>query len=669
MKRLKWMPLEFNKMNLGGNEMRKFKSVFSKMMIVAMLMTQVFQTSASTVCAANATAVTSQLEGIGSIETCDLSNFDNWRTGCYSYVNGAYEGNSKRICLKEYKTFAAKSFKAEISQSKYKLLIRELDKNGSFIQTATVANADTYKPSSSAKYLAISLYDSSWEESKKTYEVFKSLFAAGLTVKLTAIKTETSVTTPDNSTTSDSDNNQQETTDSSYIENVEFTDITNWRTGDYYYQTGEYTTNVKRLCLTGLKLLKNEKYTAKLSDSNYHLLVRELDSNKKLTASHDMASGESFTKKSSTKYLAVGVYNKASEWGITYDTYKKLFKSGFTAKLAVATESDTDTKDDVVIDTSTSTNTNNSTQTTTKDSETLFRKLILEMVLTGDTATHDISQYNLKYGNAYLIYEDVIENEAYLAFNSYYDLLIGMSQNSNHIVQTVYLRNVDSGFADRYVKMQNVVAKALGMLSPEMGDVEKALILHDYVVENTTYVSGAEGSSTAAGCLVNGQAICSGYANGLETLLHEAGIKSYHIVGNYGYHSWIMAQLDGQWYHIDPTWDYSTKGQAMHTYFVRNDQEYKSGCPKKHSQWKSYEFDATSTSTKYTDWFVHDVVGKMIYSNGYWYYADGNQILKSKIDGTQKSVVATEDGKITIQSGSKNTITYKVGSEQTTISL
>lgn len=60
------------------------------------------------------------------------------------------------------------------------------------------------------------------------------------------------------------------------------------------------------------------------------------------------------------------------------------------------------------------------------------------------------------------------------------------------------------------------------------------------------------------GGLVNGKAICAGYALILNEALQYVGMKAQYVSGyepgKQG-HAWNQVQIDGKWYNADPTWD------------------------------------------------------------------------------------------------------------------
>lgn len=62
---------------------------------------------------------------------------------------------------------------------------------------------------------------------------------------------------------------------------------------------------------------------------------------------------------------------------------------------------------------------------------------------------------------------------------------------------------------------------------------------------------------TAAGPLLEGAAICSGYADAFQLLANEAGLQSIRVNGTAGTegHAWNKVNIDGTWLNYDPTWN------------------------------------------------------------------------------------------------------------------
>lgn len=110
----------------------------------------------------------------------------------------------------------------------------------------------------------------------------------------------------------------------------------------------------------------------------------------------------------------------------------------------------------------------------------------------------------------------------------------------------------------------------LAGIGAEATDYEKALYVHDWLVTNTEYdqaaydaVLSAEGaalfdSETAYGCLVEHDAICSGYAQAFQLLMQRMGVECLRVTGDKvdgELHAWNCVCLDGDWYYVDVTWD------------------------------------------------------------------------------------------------------------------
>ena len=92
---------------------------------------------------------------------------------------------------------------------------------------------------------------------------------------------------------------------------------------------------------------------------------------------------------------------------------------------------------------------------------------------------------------------------------------------------------------------------------PDGSDYEKELYLHDTLIKNVIYDRDYAEEQNAYSALVNGRAVCAGYASAFEYLLMRAGIESYYVVGkSHGVgHAWNLAKIGGQWYYVDPTWN------------------------------------------------------------------------------------------------------------------
>ena len=120
------------------------------------------------------------------------------------------------------------------------------------------------------------------------------------------------------------------------------------------------------------------------------------------------------------------------------------------------------------------------------------------------------------------------------------------------------------------VKVQSIVEEAERLENL----YDKVLYVHDYIVDNTSYdhaaaESDSDGetdeyfdSRTAYGCLVNGMAVCSGYADAFQCIMQAldipCGIISGNAVDGGESHVWNYVKLGDYNYQIDVTWDDSS---------------------------------------------------------------------------------------------------------------
>lgn len=81
-------------------------------------------------------------------------------------------------------------------------------------------------------------------------------------------------------------------------------------------------------------------------------------------------------------------------------------------------------------------------------------------------------------------------------------------------------------------------------------------LIHDFIVRHIQYDESLT-KYTAYEALFEQQAVCQGYALLGYMMYSEAGIPVRIAEGTVqsGEHAWVMLQVEGQWFHLDLTWD------------------------------------------------------------------------------------------------------------------
>ncbi len=177
-----------------------------------------------------------------------------------------------------------------------------------------------------------------------------------------------------------------------------------------------------------------------------------------------------------------------------------------------------------------------------------FKAELIQMFKTGDTTTHDISMYSLTYSEMNSIFTSVTKNECMIEYNCGSFIVTSTTRDSNDLLLTFRLANLDSDYLARLGRMKANIDAALAGISDKMSDLEKALYLHDYLL-SICYYKSSSGllCHSAGGILGNGEGVCQGYRLAYELLLTLAGVKATYLTSTKMNHSWNAVYLDGQY--------------------------------------------------------------------------------------------------------------------------
>ncbi len=121
---------------------------------------------------------------------------------------------------------------------------------------------------------------------------------------------------------------------------------------------------------------------------------------------------------------------------------------------------------------------------------------------------------------------------------------------------------------------------------------EQILFIHDKLIADCDYDDEAASAiiddsvdtvlreTTAYGCLVDGEAVCSGYSAAFQYITEELGYECFRVNGegmNTASHQWNCIFIDGDYYYIDVTWDdpsgKSEGVEVFHDYFCITTEE------------------------------------------------------------------------------------------------
>lgn len=136
----------------------------------------------------------------------------------------------------------------------------------------------------------------------------------------------------------------------------------------------------------------------------------------------------------------------------------------------------------------------------------------------------------------------------------------------------IYYDRAEYDYEQYEQAVENLIAQ---VIQEDMNQWEMALAVHDYLAVNSTYDETLQ-RNTNYDLLVNGTAVCTGYAMAYLDILTRLGIECRFVESQPMLHAWNMVKLDGQWYHVDVTHDDPTPdsyGYVSHDRFLKTDKE------------------------------------------------------------------------------------------------
>lgn len=233
----------------------------------------------------------------------------------------------------------------------------------------------------------------------------------------------------------------------------------------------------------------------------------------------------------------------------------------------------------------------------------------------------NVEAYHLRPEEFSTLFSEIVDSDPDRYFVFSYLPYINFRKNEAKSM-TVHYHGTKKQYEAYKQDMKEARAKAEEIVAATvregMSDYDIAKALHDYLVLNVEYnynwmadiydpnAKTGPGDYALYFPLIEGSAICSGYTYAYKYLMDLAGIPCEKIDGDstgtdqiaaaLGYrwsvgHAWNIVQIDGEWYHVDVTWDDLGGDQIRYDYFLKSDQAM-SG----HSNWDSPH---PCTSTKY----------------------------------------------------------------------
>ena len=185
----------------------------------------------------------------------------------------------------------------------------------------------------------------------------------------------------------------------------------------------------------------------------------------------------------------------------------------------------------------------------------------------------------------------------YQQYPEYYYLrgIAGGKQDGNGNIKSIklsYSRTKEQMLEERAF-MEAETDKVINKIGKDWTETEKALYVHDWLDVNFMYdydlfeAPGTE-NHDIVGFLRDKRGVCQSYAYTFIYVMHRLGMNSYYVASMTDEHGWNVVQIDGNWYHVDATYDdpvlkdmahpdttyhYDYVGEVRHDKFLLSDSE------------------------------------------------------------------------------------------------
>ena len=208
------------------------------------------------------------------------------------------------------------------------------------------------------------------------------------------------------------------------------------------------------------------------------------------------------------------------------------------------------------------------------------------------------------------------------------------------------------------VKLDQLVEQANTLCQT---DLEKVFYVHEWLVQNIAYdrehlSDGVQDDHNLRGALLEGTAVCDGYAKTYALTLRKLGITGVLVTSKDIGHAWNMVELDGNWYQVDCTWDDPVDGSdqlgyCMHKHLLCTTEEMNTNHNDDGDD--SVAFDLENLGTQnivnlatddtYENTWWKDKKSAIFPCGGDWYYASGERLFWRDDLGDCDSNLALED--------------------------
>ena len=203
------------------------------------------------------------------------------------------------------------------------------------------------------------------------------------------------------------------------------------------------------------------------------------------------------------------------------------------------------------------------------------------------------------------LYQDIMNSHPELFYVEFeYSYTCDNSGFVSTVLPTYTMANdeIKKNKAEYSFELQKIVSQ----INPSLSDLEKIVFVHDYLCANFSY-DKTESVFDSYTFFVNKTGVCQSYTLAFIAIMNELNINVGYAASDSMNHIWNVVESDGDWYHVDVTWDDTYKqtvcGQVKHSNLLLSDYGIESTG---HENWVSNINYSCSDST-YDTYFWNEI--------------------------------------------------------------
>ena len=199
-----------------------------------------------------------------------------------------------------------------------------------------------------------------------------------------------------------------------------------------------------------------------------------------------------------------------------------------------------------------------------------------------------------------------------------------------------------------FYNVDRKVEQILALVTDGMTEETKALIIHDYFVNQCEYDADNYNNGTiprdsyrSGSVIMKEISVCQGYAYAYKYIMNRIGMECHVVSSSTINHGWNIIKIDGRYYQVDCTWDDPVSdrfGMVGHNNFLLSDEGIEASG---HYNWtlQSILGDIACNSKKYDNAYWIEVVSPIVLVGEYSYYEKGRDIYKRNVTTQEETVV------------------------------